>query len=143
MTYRALAEVTWIKAAVTRAGLANKFRSYELRPGLKEWHDDMYDLTDEEELKKRSAVFWPEKFCKTTPLLMLHGTADNRVSVLDSLELATKLYEYKVPFRLVTFEGADHYMTEFSKQQSQMIEKWFERYLKNNEPLPNLELHGE
>lgn len=140
MIYRVLAEVNWIKAAVSRAGLSNMFRNYEMRPSVKEFHRPCYDVEDEQELTKRSAVCWPEKFCKTTPLLLIHGSRDNRVSVLDSLELATKLYEHKVPFRLNVYEGANHYIKPFGREEWKTIEQWFDRYLKNDEPLPELEL---
>lgn len=143
MTYRALAEVDWIKAAISRAGVSNVYRSHELRPEMNGWHADMFDITSDEEMQKRSAVCWPEKFCKTTPLLLIHGTADASVSVLDTLELGTKLYEQKVPFRMHILEGADHFITEHKRFESDAVDKWFERFLKNDEPLPNLELHSK
>lgn len=140
MTYRALAEVDWIRAAVARAGLSNMFRNYEQRPKLKAFHAGCYDVESEVELQRRSAVCWPEKFCKTTPLLLTHGTGDNRVSVLDSLELASKLYEHQVPFRLHVYEGADHSLSQVRREEWKAIETWFERYLKNGESLPDLTL---
>lgn len=143
MVYRALAEVSWLKAAVSVAGVSNYFRSYELRPKLTQWHADMFNNTNEAELKKRSAVFWPEKFCKTTSLLMIHGTRDNKVSPLDSIELASKLYEHKVPFRLSIIEGADHRIMPFHQLRSEMIRRWLDRYVKNGESIPNLELDPE
>jgi dipeptidyl aminopeptidase/acylaminoacyl peptidase len=142
MTYLMLMNVTWIKAAAVKAGMSNLFRNYELRPELKAYHADMYDVTSDEEIKKRSPLLWVEKFCKSTPLLLLHGSGDNRVSPLDSLELSIELYKHKIPYRLMMLEGGDHYLTEFRKLHSQAVKRWFERYLLENEELPNLEPHG-
>lgn len=97
-------------------------------------------MNDSDELQKRSALFWPEKLCNTTPLLIMHGTRDNRVPALDSIELAAKLYAHKVPFRLNIYEGGDHYLSEFKSEALQESEKWFERFLKKGEALPNIEL---
>jgi dipeptidyl aminopeptidase/acylaminoacyl peptidase len=99
-------------------------------------------VVNDENLQQRSAIYWAEKFCNTTPLLMIHGTADWRVSVLDTLELAQKLYEHKKPFRTIIYEGAEHGISEFAREKDTEIVKWFDRFLKNKEPLPNLDPHG-
>lgn len=143
MTYLSLAKVRWIKAAITIAGSANEVRGIKLRPELKVRNKKFIGSNKKEDLIKRSAVYWPEKFSKKTPLLMMHGTGDWRVSPLDSLDLAQKLYEHKVLYRLIMFEGADHSLSEFSEQKFDEIKNWFKRYLKNNESLPNLKPHGK
>jgi dipeptidyl aminopeptidase/acylaminoacyl peptidase len=75
----------------------------------------------------------------------LDGTGDWRVNSADSIRLAEKLYQYKVPFRLVIFEGANHGITEFPQESNKMIFNWFDRFLKKGERLPNLNLkpHGK
>ena len=93
--------------------------------------------------KKRGAINFAETFCKTTPLLMMHGTADWRVSPKDSLDLAAKLLDAKVPYRLVMFEGGDHSLSEHRKTEWGMIHDWFDRFVKNGELLPDLEPHGK
>jgi len=142
MTYLALSKVTWLKAAVTTAGAANSVRQLIERPQMQTVFKELFGGA-QEDLIARSAVYWPEKFCATTPLLMIHGTADWRVSPLDSIELAQKLYEHKKPYRLILYEGADHGISEFKREVNAEILKWFDRFLKNNEELPNLEPHGQ
>ncbi len=142
MTYRALAEVKWIKAAVLGAACADEVSAPSRRKGWRETQISLYGKSRKEQIK-RSALFWPEKIYKKTPLLILHGTGDWRVSALDSIKMAEKLYEQKVPFRLHIYEGADHGLTEFRNEVDQEIFNWFERFLKNKEPLPNLKLHGK
>ncbi|MDO8617319.1 MAG: prolyl oligopeptidase family serine peptidase [Candidatus Uhrbacteria bacterium] len=141
MAYLALAKVKWIKAAITVGGVTNLFRQDKLRPEMKKLFQKMFGGSKTEK-QKRSAIFWTHRFCKKTPLLIMHGTADWRVSPLDSLELSQKLYQNKVPHRLVLFEGADHGLTEYKSETMELTRQWLDRFVKNRERLPNLKFHG-
>lgn len=142
MTYQMLIRVDWVKAAVTRAGVTNIFRNQRERgTGMKKLQDEMFGPSREAKIK-RSALYWPEKFPKTVPLLMMHGTADWRVNTLDSIDLSKKLLQLKVPHRLALFEGGDHGITEFREETLNMTRKWFDKYVKNLTALPNMEKHG-
>jgi len=72
----------------------------------------------------------------------MHGTGDWRVQDHDSIRMAEKLYQQKVPFRICIYEGADHGLMEFRGEANEQMFSWLERFLKNKEPLPNLKLHG-
>jgi len=82
------------------------------------------------------------KMSKKTPCLIMHGTADWRVSPDESYNMANAFQKEKIPYRLVMFEGADHGLTEFKEESYGMIRLWFDRYLKNEEELPDLKPHG-
>lgn len=142
MTYQMLTRVDWIKAAVTRAGTANIFRNQRERPiGMKKTQEEMFGPSREEKIK-RSALYWPEKFPKDVPILMMHGTADWRVNPLDSIDLSKKFLKLKIPHRLALFEGADHGITEFREETLRMTKDWFHKYVRDLASLPNMELHG-
>ncbi len=141
MTYQSLARVDWLKAAVSIAGLADLNRQIVLRPEMIKVFEQGFDNTAEGR-KERSAIAFADRLCKTTPLLMLHGTADWRVSPKDSLELSVRLLEARVPHRLVMFEGGDHGLAEHRKEEWEMIRIWFKRFVKDGEVLPDLEPHG-
>ncbi len=141
MAYLSLARVSWIKAVVTVGAPTNLLRQEEFRPEMKEHFKKMFGGSVVEK-KKRSAIFWSHLFSKKTPLLIMHGGSDWRVSPLDSIELAKKLYENKVPCRFILFEGADHGLNEHINESTLMTLSWFERFLKNDEPLPSLKPHG-
>lgn len=142
MTYLCLARVKWIKAAITVAGLADLFRQEKLRPEMVEHFKKMFG-GKREDLKKRSAVFWVHKFSKKTPVLLLHGSADWRVSPLDSLDMSREMLCERVPHRLVLLEGADHGLSEFRALRFDMMRKWFDRFVRDGERLPDLKLHGD
>jgi len=146
MTYLALKETCQFKAAVVLAGAANAFKALENRPEFEKYVYEKfipnYHKNKEKELTARSAVFWADKMCKTTPLLIMHGSADWRVQASESLELVNKLYEYKHPVRYILFEGADHGIREFRKEFFAQTKKFFDYYVKDLNGLPNMELHG-
>ena len=81
--------------------------------------------------KERSIINFPEKLSKSTPMLLLHGIADERVLPHDSLDLSYKLLENKIPFRLVMLEGGDHFLKSHKKEVDQMRKEWFYKYLKD------------
>ncbi len=142
MTYLALAKVRWIRAAVTMAGLADVVRNVKMRPGMREIASKAHSAKPAD-FRSRSAVLWPEKFSRKTPVLLMHGTGDWRVTPLDSLDLSKKLYAAKVPHRLIIFEGADHGLREFRAEAALQTRAWLDRFVKRGEPMPDLKPHGE
>ena len=82
--------------------------------------------------KERSIINFPEEICKTTSLLILHGTADERVPVQQSLDLSYKLIEYDIPFRLLLLEGGDHFLKSHRNETTQIRKEWFDRFLLGN-----------
>lgn len=129
MTYLCLARVRWIKAAVVGAAPSDEVSAPKFRKGWKEHQQQMYGGSLAER-KKRSAIYWVDRFPRKTPLLVMHGAADRRVNPADSLRLGRELCKNKIPFRLVLFERADHYLTGFGDEYERMVFDWFDRFLK-------------
>ncbi|MBI3632026.1 MAG: prolyl oligopeptidase family serine peptidase [Candidatus Vogelbacteria bacterium] len=142
MAYIVLSRVKWLKAVVVHAASANLVNKEKFRPEMFEHYKEMFGGSLKEK-KKRSALYFADKFPKRTPILMMHGTSDWRVNPIDSLKLAEKLQEYKVPYRLIMFEGGDHGLSEYKKESGGDALNWFDRYVKNTEKLPNLKPHGD
>lgn len=146
MTYLSLKKTCQFKAAVVLAGAANAFKALENRPEFEEHvyakYIPNYYQNKEKELKARSAVFWADKMCKTTPILIMHGSSDWRVQTSESLELVNELYKSKHPVRFILFEGADHGIREYRNEFLSQTKKFFDHYLKDLNSLPNMELHG-
>ena len=146
MTYLALTKTKRFRAAIVGAGLANAFKNIEKRPELEKYvYSELipnYWQNKEGELKARSAVYWANRLCKTTPLLLLHGSSDWRVPPEEALEMVNKLYEARHPFRFVFFEGGDHGLTEYKAEVNRLVKDWLDKYVRDGKPLPNLEPHG-
>ena len=146
MTYLALKESCEFKAAAVTAGAANAFANIESRPDM-ETHVyaeliPNYRENKEVELKARSAVYWADEMCKTTPLLIMHGSSDWRVLPEESMELVKKLYKAKHPVRFILYEGADHGIREFRSDRFYETKRHFDYYVRDLKPLPNMEPHG-
>jgi dipeptidyl aminopeptidase/acylaminoacyl peptidase len=146
MTYLALKNSCRFKAAVVTSGMANAFKTIAARPEMEtkvyaELVPD-YNTNKEKELKARSAVFWADEMCKTTPLLIMAGSADRRVQPAEAIELVQKLYEYKHPVRFILYEGADHGIKEFRPENFVETKRHFDYYLRDGKKWPSMEPHG-
>lgn len=95
----------------------------------------------EEELRKRSAVYLVENFPTNVPILMIHGNADWRAKATNSLRLALEFEKRRIPYRLKIYEGANHEIDEYPEDTYQEIISWFDRFLKQNEKIPDMEFH--
>lgn len=146
MTYLALTRTDRISAAVVGGGLVDLFDSMERRPEMEtEVYSQLipgYANNKEQELRARSAIFWPEKLAGNTPILLLHGSADWRVHPTQSLRMASALYENKHPFRLVFFEGGDHGLSEYREEVDRLVKGWLDLYVRDQSSWPSLEPHG-
>ncbi|WP_438710179.1 alpha/beta hydrolase family protein [Aquimarina muelleri] len=146
MTYIALTKTDKIKAVVVGGAVSDNYQTINDRPEMEtkvlaELIPN-YRNNKEEELNKRSAIKWVDKFPKNIPILMLHGNSDWRVKPEQSLKLALEFEKYRIPYRLIMFEGGDHGISEHRKEVNEQVINWFERYLKKNEQIPNMEYHG-
>ena len=146
MTYLALAGTDRLLAAAIVAGVTDSRFTIEDRPDMEtfvyaELIPDYWNVK-EEALSARSPIEWPERLCATTPILLLHGTADWRVHPTESLRMAEALFELRRPYRFIMYEGADHGLSEFRAEAYGEIRRWLDRYVRDKEELPDLAPHG-
>ena len=147
MTYLALRKTDQIAAAVVASGAADASDFSLGQPGLErhvyaELIPD-YARNKRAALAARSAVRWADQLNKSTPILLLHGAADWRVDLRQALAMASRLYEFKHPFRLIVFEGGNHSLTEHRAEVDRVIRDWLDRYVRDKQPWPNPVPHGE
>lgn len=133
MTYLTLTRTNIFKAAIVLGGIANLRCNSDESKFMRELYEHTLGRYDQEEFKincnSRSIINFPEKLSKTTPMLIIHGNADNRVLPHDSLDLSYKLLDLKIPYRLVMLEGGDHFLKSHRKEVDEMRKNWFEKYL--------------
>lgn len=147
MTYLALAQTTRIKAAVVGSGVTDLLKTLESRPAFeKEVYQPNipeYANNTTRVLKERSAAYFAGSICKTTPILVLQGSADWRVTADQTIDFIKILYEVKHPTRFILFEGGDHLLNEHKKEFGAAVIQWFHHYLRDGKPWPSLEPHGD
>ena len=145
MTYLALTKTNKIKAAIVGSGMADAFMSTKNRPGIDSVFAQLvpgYFQNRDSVLMTRSAVYWADKICMTTPLLLLTGSADWRVSPEEQLKMVNILYELKHPLRFEFFEGGQHSLIEHLDEVNHVTKNFLDAYVRDKKPLPNLEPHG-
>ena len=72
----------------------------------------------------------------------MHGNSDWRVKSIESIMLAAELDKHRVPYRLLIFEGGDHGLSEYRNEFYEQLFAWFDKYLKKDASLPDMEFHG-
>jgi dipeptidyl aminopeptidase/acylaminoacyl peptidase len=141
MVHRLLASTRWLKAAVTIGGSTDLERSVEERPEMIKVYRRAFGGT-RPEMRRRSGVHLAATFSKRCPILVLHGTADWRVSPYDSIDLSARLVARRVPHRLILYEGADHSLREHRSEGEREIRLWLARFLNVQRELPRMIPHG-
>ena len=146
MTYLTLAQTDRFSAAVIRAGVSDLISWREDRPEMDEVFADLipgWGTARESAMLARSPARWVDRMSRTTPILLLHGTADWRVSPGQSQRMAAALLENRHPFRLVLLEGSDHQLSEHPEEHARLTREWLDRFVRDSEEPPVLEPHGD
>ena len=103
---------------------------------------DRYPWTDRHLYVDQSPLYHADKI--HTPLLFLHGTADNNVPVGESIQLYTALKLLGRPTAMVLVDGQDHHIVDFQKRLKwqDTIFAWFAKWLQDDSSWWN-ELYGD
>ncbi len=133
MTYLALQKTDKIKTAVVGNGATDLFNTLEFRPKMEEkvfaecipnyWENK------ETELKKRSAIYWPNELNKNTSLLILNGTKDTRVHPSQAADFYKKLIEIDYDVTLKSYD-TDHFFSDKKEELNKELMDWFNAKLK-------------
>ncbi len=93
-------------------------------------YDDRWTDEDPQAFRKFSAVAFANKV--TTPLLILHGEADQRVPTFQGIEFFQILAARGKTVRLVTYPGSPHFPTLWEQRLNifEEIADWLHRYNK-------------
>ena len=131
-------------AGVMFVGLSNlisKFGTTDIPDEMRLVHELRYPWEEWQELLERSPIYHVDK--AHTPLLILAGTRDTRVSPTQSMELYRNIKVRKpdVPVRLVLYPGEGHGNRWAAARYDYSVRmmQWFDTYLKTGNrtaPLP-------
>ena len=89
-------------------------------------------------LEARSPTLRPEELPATTPLLLLHGSADERVAPGHALKMTRALIAARRPVRLILFEGGDHALSDYSAEVDAHAIAWLDKYVRDGKGWPSL-----
>jgi len=145
MTFRAMLRLPSLKAVVVGGAPTDLAAQAEERPDMHKVFLEAFGSTPEkyeQGVRERSVLHWVDKLPKV-PMLIMHGTSDWRVPATHSLRLAEALYKLQYPYRLIHFEGGDHGIWEYKLQVERQMFGWLDRFVRDGEPLPNMQPHGK
>lgn len=87
-----------------------------------------YDEQRARALEARSALRWAEEL-PDVPILILHGSDDQRVSAESALKMALRLQELSHPYSLIIYEGGSHSLGKHESEVRDQVIEWFDEKL--------------
>ncbi len=136
MTYLLLMKTDIFKAAITVGGVSNlhceQKQSKFIEKLVKRTFGHLSEEQKEQFCKERSVINYAEKITPETPLLIVHGTADDRVPVEDSIVLSRQLLKNRTNLKLLLFEEGTHFLRDHKNELNRVRKDWFDKFLKNN-----------
>lgn len=130
MAAMALREGIPVRAAAASSGLFDLEANAARRPVMARNFAELiphFDTDREAQLHARSAVRWADEI--TTPLLLLGGSRDWRVSLeANSKVLASRMKEAGRDVRLVVYED-DHVLSHHRREAAREIASWFHEHM--------------
>jgi dipeptidyl aminopeptidase/acylaminoacyl peptidase len=137
MTYLALKDGANVQAAVSLYGLSDMFLTAKNRPEMvtEVFNELIPDINNnrEQAYNDRSACLWADKI--NTPLLILHGDVDQRVSHAHSIKLSDELKKYNKTHKLKIYPGEDHGLNGVNGDMVKEIHDWLNLYRKKHKEL--------
>jgi dipeptidyl aminopeptidase/acylaminoacyl peptidase len=129
MTFILLKEISNFKCAVLIGAISNLKQIADSDMSLKKKYEHIIGSNDFDlKLQARSAIRFSRDL-PDIPYLIMHGGKDERVPVEQSIKLAKKYSQEKKNFRLVIFEGGDHFLRNHRKEVDEQRKLWLDKYL--------------
>lgn len=133
-TSHVLARSDRVSAAIFWSGLYDLQSAFDERPEAAEVVSKLipqWSTQREQAIHHRSPVRWADTLCKSTPILLVHGSADPRSDVTSQgLAMASALLACQHPTRILVLEGAGHGMEPYNQEADRQLLEWLERYVK-------------
>ncbi|PWW39458.1 prolyl oligopeptidase family protein [Idiomarina loihiensis] len=120
-----------VDSIVLHAGQYDLFEGQKHRPEMERVHKARipgYEQNKDEELKKRSAVFWMDEIDNDIPILLIHGDRDKRVLVNSSIGLDKVLEKEGFTHKLSIYDGLGHSSFPRQKEIREEMMSWFRKY---------------
>jgi dipeptidyl aminopeptidase/acylaminoacyl peptidase len=143
MTYLALKNSCDFDAAIVESGFSNLFL-YAAEHAGEGAYDMLWELIPEYSmdriipLQDRSMQYWPEKLCKNTPILLLHGTSDKFNHPSESYKAYDRLFKEQHPTRLVLLEGGSNKLPEHIAEKDRLLRNWLNDYVRDKKKWPEI-----
>ncbi len=132
VTYRCLATMPWIRAAVVIGGITDMEAFLQRRPKMRSVLGENIALNNAD-LYVRSALRWSDRLPHDTPLLIMHGARDERVAPTDALRLTEQLIARDAFCKLIVYPRAGHLLKECRARWQEEVVAWFATHVAGND----------
>ncbi len=132
MAFQAAALLPQVKAMVVKSGAYDLAALRRPRPEMDKTYRQLipgYTGQSSRLLDQRSPRYVVHKLKQDLPILILHGTEDDKVEVAQATQMAELLKQQNRPHKLVLYPGGDHYLKDFGKQVDEEVTTWLKLYL--------------
>ena len=133
MSYLVARNTDRIRAIASINGEADLEASLAFRPEMGNVYSERmpeYATRKSELLAQRSVLHWAEELPRETPILMVHGSRDERVDPANGPRLKQRLDELGHPNKLVTYADDDHFLSKNHDAALAEVVGWFRAHAK-------------
>lgn len=133
MNYLVARQHPGIRAMATMGAPTDLSAGLKSRPEMERVYQALipdYAKNKQVALDSRSALRWADALPADLPVLILHGEADDRVSVEDSRAMDLRLTQLGIEHKLVVYPGDNHGMQNNRRQAYGEVLTWFEQHRK-------------
>jgi dipeptidyl aminopeptidase/acylaminoacyl peptidase len=123
MAYILATKVSWIKTIILNGAHYSMRRMGRERPKLEIMYKEVYNLT-KNGIKERSGKYNISRIPKNISFLILHGTADDRVSVSHAYSIGKQCQKEGLLYKLIIFPNGDHGLLNYEKDVLREIDEW-------------------
>lgn len=130
MTYLLMKEGIQFQAAAVVGGITDMFQFYDERgESVKKELRKMVGspIKEKEKYESRSVLFWSNQI--NAPLLLLHGTNDQKVHYSQAAKLDDQLTQMGKEHKYILYPNGDHPLTQYFHEYNEEIERWFAFHL--------------
>jgi dipeptidyl aminopeptidase/acylaminoacyl peptidase len=129
MTFLTLRRNRNFKCAILVGAISNVEEFTNTNTNLKNYYENLIGKERlGKALAKRSAINFVNELPKI-PYLLIHGAEDETVSPQQSIELAKKFEENKIPHKLILPKNGDHFLRKNRREVDALRKEWYEKYL--------------
>ena len=123
-----------LRAMAVHAGATDLQQGLEWRPEMENVYKALipnYSENKEQELRKRSVMYWAEELPGDLPILIHHGKLDKRVNVKHAERITQKLQSLSRPVKLCVFENEGHTFRKMEREARNEVVEWFKLHKQN------------
>lgn len=131
MSYQLASKEEWVKGIISLSGTTDLVASAAEDPIMNDVFNKAFGGSTEE-MQKRSAVYFYNEIPKDTPILILHGAKDERVSIEQVRVLHTHLEESGHAVEYHEFLEGDHGFYNHSSPYRKEVESILEHFVREH-----------